>query len=103
MDKRINNLKKQIIKENMGRILSLNKDGVVEIDIKEEICIETTLEKGFYITKLICDEVTIMVVSNHFEDGEECRSDIRLFDLEDIDYYITGTLERLIIKTKTNK
>ena len=95
MDKRIDNLKKQIIKENMGRILSLNKDGVVEIDINEEICIETTLEKGFYLTKLICEDNTISVISNHFEDGEECKTDIRLFDLEEIDYYITGTLERL--------
>ena len=100
MDKRIDDLKKQIIKENMGRMLSLNENGIVNIDIKEEICIETTLEKGFYITKLMCDEVTIMVVSNHFEDGEECMTDIRLFDLEYIDYCITCTLERLIKENK---
>lgn len=96
MDKRITNLKTQIIKENMGRILSLNKDGIVDIDINEKICIETTLQKGFYITKLICNDNTISVISHHYEDGEKCDTDIRLFDLEEIDYCITCTLERLI-------
>jgi len=100
MDKRITALKTQIIKENMGRLLSLNKDGIVDIDINEKLCIETTLDYGFFITKLICEESTISVISNHFKDGEKCDTDIRLFDLESIDYFITNILERLINNQK---
>lgn len=102
MDKRITELKNLIILENIWKIKKLNEKGFIDFDIEEKIIFHDSL-KDFYLTRLICHGPTISQIStNQYTGVQECY-DIRLINLEDIDYNVTCLLDSEIEKRNSFK
>ena len=95
MDKRIIDLKKQIIKENVDKIKLLSDNGLIkfskEFNLKmyDDIDSETN-----YVTAIQISGDDIMI--NAFCDDVVCNNYAEFMDLEELDYNISSVLDDLI-------
>jgi hypothetical protein len=97
MDKRITALKNLIIQENIWKIKNLNEKGFVDFDIEDKINFYDSM-KDYYLTRLICHDTTISQISTNYYTGVKDDCDVRLMDLEEFDYHVSGVLDREIEK-----
>jgi hypothetical protein len=97
MDKRITNLKNLIIQENVWKIKKLNEKGFVDFDIEDKINFYDSM-KDYYLTRLIYNGVTIILISTNYYTGKQYKFDTRLMDLEELDHHVTDELNTVIEK-----
>lgn len=95
MDKRITNLKEEIIKENISLIKSQYPDGTVDINVEEKITTEL-FPKDCYLEKMVADDKTIWLFYYNNDLGRLDYEDARMLSLESIDFNITSVLKKII-------
>lgn len=95
MDKRIIDLKKQIIKENVDKIKLLSENGIIEFTSENspkmlnDIGYKTSFIKDI---KINGDSIWVTVYSGQDLFGVEAE----FMDLEELDYNITSILDNLL-------
>ena len=95
MDKRIIDLKKQIIKENIEKIETLSETGLIEFTSENNFKLLDDFDSETnFITAIQTDGKNIWVRA--LSDGEIFDNDAEFMDLEELDYNITGVLDNLI-------
>ena len=95
MDKRIIDLKKQIIKENVDKIMSLSKTGVIEFTLEDNLkMLDDMKSETNFITRIWTNGNSVFI-SAYFGD-KIFDNDAEFMDLEEMDYNISSILDNLI-------
>ncbi len=95
MDKRIIELKKQIIEENINKISLLSETGIIEFTKEDKLTLlNDNNSKEDFVTSFQTDGGNIWVRA--LCDGIEYSHDVCFMDLEEMDYNITSVLNNLL-------
>lgn len=94
MDKRIVDLKSVIIKENIELIKENSVDSTLSININKKIT-TPIFPIGNYLTKFVVDGNTIMLVYTDIKTNVTDMVDIKLLDIENIDYCVSEVLNNM--------
>jgi len=95
MDKRIIDLKKQIIKENIDKIMLLSETGSLEFTPGDNLrMLNDVGSKAIFIRDIRTNGNMIWLTVSS---GEDCFGlDVEFMDLEEMDYNITSVLDNLL-------